>query len=181
MSKPTDLLANFVTSIKFEDLPEIAVRYTVDAITDCVGVALVGSMEPLAQHLLSIISDKKGTAGSAYLFGSRQRAGWTEAALYNGSLAHAIDYDDTSHPALGHPSCHLVPVLFSLGEYSKANGRALITAYVVGLEVLGTLGRALNPSHYTRGWHATGTFGALAAAAAGAKLLNLDVHKVKMA
>jgi 2-methylcitrate dehydratase PrpD len=181
VSSPTELLAHFVTSIKFEDLPENAIRHTVDAITDCVAVALVGSGEPLAQHLLGVISHKKGTTDSAHLFGSRQRAGWTEAALYNGSLAHAIDYDDTSHPAYAHPSCHLVPVLFSLGEYSKANGRALITAYVLGLEVLGRLGRALNISHYARGWHATSTFGSLAAAAAGAKLLNLDIHKIKMA
>ncbi len=181
MSSPTELLADFIISIKFEGLPEVAVCRTVDAITDCVAVALVGSREPLARHLLSIISEKKGTTDSANLFGSRRRAGWAEAALYNGSLAHAIDYDDTSHPAYAHPSSNLVPVLFSLGEYSKANGRALITAYVVGLEVLGALGRALGISHYHKGWHTTSTSGAMAAAAAGAKLLNLDAQKVKMA
>jgi 2-methylcitrate dehydratase PrpD len=146
-----------------------------------VGVTLVGSREPLAQHLLAIMTNKKSSNGAAYLFGSKRKAGWAEAALYNGSLAHAIDYDDTSHPAHAHPSCHLVPVLFSLGEYTKANGRVLITAYVVGLEIIGKLGRALNISHYVKGWHATSTFGALAAAAAGAKLLNLDFQKVKRA
>jgi len=181
MTKPTELVAKFITSLKFEDLPEIAVRYAVDAITDCVGVTLVGSREPLAQHLLAIMTNKKSSTGAAYLFGSKRKAGWAEAALYNGSLAHAIDYDDTSHPAHAHPSCHLVPVLFSLGEYTKANGRVLITAYVVGLEIIGKLGRALNISHYVKGWHATSTFGALAAAAAGAKLLNLDFQRAKRA
>jgi 2-methylcitrate dehydratase PrpD len=131
MAKETELVSQFVTSLKFEDLPEIAVRYAVDAITDCVGVALIGSKEPLAQHLLKVLAEG-GSGGTAYLFGSKRKAGWTEAALYNGALAHAIDYDDTSHPAHAHPSCHLVPVLLSLGKYSKAGGRSLITAYVVG-------------------------------------------------
>jgi len=181
MSKPTELVAEFITSLEFENLPEIAVRYAVDAITDGVAVGLVGSKEPLARCLLGLVADKTSSSGSAHLFGTKQTAGWTEAALYNGSVAHAIDYDDISHPAYAHPSCHLVPVLFSLGEYSKANGRDLITAYVAGLEVIGKLGRALNISHYAKGWHATSTFGALAAAAAGAKLLNLDLQRVKRA
>lgn len=176
MTKPTESVAQFITSFKFGNLPEKAVKYAVDAITDCVGVALIGSREPLAKPLQALLAP-----GHAYLFGSVQKAGWAEAALYNGTLAHAIDYDDTSHPAHAHPSCHIVPVLFSLGEYSKADGQALITAYVVGLEIEGRLARAINIGHYTKGWHATSTFGALAGAAAGAKLLNLDVQRVKMA
>ena len=97
MTKPTESVANFITSLRFEDLPEIAVRYAVDAITDCVGVTLIGSREPLAKPLQALLGP-----GPAYLFGSRQKAGWAEAALYNGTLAHAIDYDDTSHPAHAH-------------------------------------------------------------------------------
>ncbi len=181
MMRPTELMADFIASVRFEDLPVAAVRYATDAITDCVGVALAGSREPLAQHLLGVVADPSGATGSANLFGSRRKAGWAEAALYNGSVAHAIDYDDTGHPAYAHPSCHLVPVLISLGRYTQATGHALITAYVVGFELEGKLGRALNYAHYAKGWHPTGTFGALAASAAGAKLLNLDVHRVKMA
>jgi 2-methylcitrate dehydratase PrpD len=177
----TDLVAEFVTSVRFEDLPEVVVRRAIDAITDCVGVALAGTREPLASCLLSVVAhDAKGTA-AADLIGSRRKAGWADAALYNGTVAHAIDYDDTSHPAYTHPSCVLVPVLLSLGKYAGCRGRDLIVAYVVGFEVQGKLGRALNMSHYARGWHATGTFGALAAAAAGAKLLRLGIKETKMA
>jgi 2-methylcitrate dehydratase PrpD len=57
----------------------------------------------------------------------------------------------------------------------------LIAAYIIGLEVMGKLARALTISHYAKGWHATSTFGALSAAAAGAKLLNLDIQKIKWA
>jgi 2-methylcitrate dehydratase PrpD len=179
MTKPTESVSKFITSLKFEDLPEIAVRYAVDAITDCVGVALVGSKEPLAHHLLKVLTGKGSSNGGACLFGSKRKAGWAEAALYNGSLAHAIDYDDTSHPAHAHPSCVLVPTLFSLGKYSKADGRVLITAYVTGLEMEGRIARAINIGHYAKGWHATSTFGALGAAAAGAKLLGLDAQRAR--
>lgn len=177
----TDLVAEFVTSLKFEDLPEVVVRRAIDAITDYVGVALAGSREPLARCLLGVVADGAGTAAAADLIGSDRKAGWADAALYNGTVAHAIDYDDTSHPAHAHPSSFLVPVLLSLGRRAGRDGPALITAYVAGFEVQGRLGRALNISHYARGWHATGTFGALAAAATGAKLLGLGVKETKMA
>lgn len=181
--KPTNAVADFITKVNFEDLPEIAIRYAVDAITDCVGVALAGSREPLAQYVLEVLNDGGNVKGPAYLFGSRMKAGWADAALYNGSVAHAINFDDTTHPAGSHPSTVIVPVLFSLGKRSKANGRALITAYVAGLEIEGKLGQSLslNRGHYNRGWHATCTFGSMGAAAAGAKLLGLNVQKVKMA
>jgi 2-methylcitrate dehydratase PrpD len=181
MAEATELVADFITSLKFEDLPGIAVRYAADAITDCVGVALAGSMTDLAKHLHVLLATESDLNGQAYLFGSHRKAGWIEAALYNGSLAHAIDYDDSAHPSYSHPSSHLVPVLFSLGKCSRANGRSLITAYIAGLEVEGKLGRALNIGHYAKGWHASSTFGALAAAATGAKLLGLSTEKVKWA
>lgn len=178
--KPTELLAQFIEKVKFEDLPKHIIHYIVDAITDNVGVALAGSKEPLAGHILSVLTDGRGD-GPAYLFGVEKGAGWAEAALYNGAASHAVDYDDTSHPAYTHPSSQLVPVLFSLGQYAKASGRTLITAYAVGIEVEGKLGRAMNFSHYAKGWHPTGTFGTLGACAAGVKILGLTSAQIKNA
>ena len=180
MTNPTELLAQFIQSVRFEDLPEPAARYAANAITDCVGVALAGSVEPLARHLVAVLTDGRGE-GPAYLFGTDRRAGWAEAALYNGAAAHAIDYDDTSHPAYTHPSSQLVPVLFSLGRYTRASGRTLITAYAVGLEVEGKLGRAMNYGHYAKGWHPTGTFGALGACGTASKLLGLNTTQIRNA
>jgi 2-methylcitrate dehydratase PrpD len=88
------------------------------------------------------------------------------AALYLGTLAHAADFDDISHPAYCHATALLLPALLIRGAALGVSGEDLIRAHVVGIETLGQLGRRLNTAHYERGWHTTGTFGAIGATAA---------------
>ncbi len=180
MSGITGKLAAFIANARFEELPATAVRFATDAITDSIGVGLVGSQQPIAQLLLRVIPTSDGAAGEL-LIGTRGRAHAVDAALYNGSVIHAVDYDDTSHPSYTHPSAHLVPVLIGLGRQFRRTGRDLLLAYVLGLEVQAKLGRALNMKHYLTGWHSTGTFGAVAAAACASKLVGLDAERTAVA
>ena len=130
--------------------------------------------------MLRVIGTSDAT-GDHFLLGSTRKASPLEAALYNGTAIHAIDYDDTAHPSYSHPSAHLVPVLLGLGRKFGRNGRDLLLAYAVGLEVLGKLGMALNNGHYLKGWHTTGTFGAMSSAAAAAVLVGLDPQRTAIA
>jgi 2-methylcitrate dehydratase PrpD len=50
----------------------------------------------------------------------------------------------------------------------------LIDAFVLGFEVQCKIGRMISGPHYTLGWHPTSTFGTLGAAAACARLLQLN-------
>lgn len=180
MSRALERIADFIADLSFLDLPGRAVEVATDAITDALGVGLAGSQEPLAVPLLATQPCSPNGPG-APLLGTTLRASAADAALYNGAVIHALDYDDLSHPAYAHPSAHLVPVLLSLGVTDGVDGRHIVTAYVAGLEVEGRLGRALNMPHYLHGWHTTGTFGTLAAAAAAARLLDLDGSRVALA
>lgn len=56
------------------------------------------------------------------------------AALANGALAHAHDFDDTNDSMRGHPSAPVVPAIFALGDAIGADGPTLVTAYVVGVQ-----------------------------------------------
>lgn len=178
MTPTSERIASFATDLRFGDLSDQAVRVAVDAITDAFGVGLAGSREPLTAPLLATLPPAPSPDGVPML-GSPRRAWHADAALYNGAVIHALDYDDLSHPAYAHPSAHLVPVLISLGD--QVDGERLVTAYVAGLEVEGRLGRCLNMGHYLRGWHATGTFGTLASTVAAAILLELDSSRTAMA
>lgn len=180
MNGVTASLAAFVANAKFEDLPLEASHLITDAITDAVGVGLIGSRQPMADMILRTIPTSNAPSDHL-LLGSPRRASVLEAALYNGAIIHAIDYDDTSHPSYSHPSAHLVPVLFGLGRQFCRNGRDLLLAYALGLELVGKLGRALNMAHYLKGWHTTGTFGAVASAVAAAKLIGLDAERTAVA
>jgi len=103
-----------------------------------------------------------------------------DAALANGCIAHALDYDDCG-VKIGHPSVLVLPAVLSLGEHLGASGKDILTAYVIGLEIEGKL--ALHADFklmQARLNHQT-WYGSIGAAAACAKLLKLNIEKTRMA
>jgi len=173
-------LADFVVGLDAKALPERAVRFSVDAMIDCLGCILAGTGEDLAPKLRAVVTPTPAGEG-APLIGTGLDASPTDAALYNGTLAHALDFDDITHPAYSHPTAVLLPTILSLARRGRVSGQEAVAAYVIGVEVFGKLGRALNTQHYRRGWHATATLGSIAAAAAGARLLGLDAAATRLA
>ena len=176
----TASLGRFVEQLRFEDIPPQGVQRAKASILDAVGCALAGSGTHEAIAVRAMIS-ADGSASIAQLFGHAMRAAPAAAAMANATAGHALDYDDSSPPMIGHPSVTLAAVLFALGEREQRSGRDVIAAYVAGLDVGARLGRHLNPSHYAAGWHATATLGTLAAATAAAHLLKLDARGVRTA
>ncbi len=99
------------------------------------------------------------------------------AALANGTASHALDFDDVNMAMPGHPSVAILPALLALSEELHASGRAVVIAFAAGYELQCRLGRLLAPSHYDGGFHATGTIGSFGAAAACARLMDLDADR----
>lgn len=99
------------------------------------------------------------------------------AALFNGTCAHALDFDDNFDPAKAHASAVLVPALLALADSEGATIGDVLDGYIVGLQIMGLVGQAVNPFHRSRGWHATGTMGAIGAAAGCARLLRLNAEQ----
>jgi 2-methylcitrate dehydratase PrpD len=162
-------LANFSVS---ETPPAAARAIAARAFLDTVGVTLAGSTEPAARIVQSVV-DADGR-GPCLVLGTAMRVSAGNAALANGTAAHALDYDDMCFVSLAHPSAPLVAAALAAAEVGGSSGRALLDAYVVGFEIEARLGRAMNPRHYQRGWHCTSTLGTIGAAAAASRLLGLD-------
>jgi hypothetical protein len=108
------------------------------------------------------------------LIGLGQRTDLLNAALINGTSAHADLFDDNNAPMMAHPSSPLVSALVPLAQAKGVGGAELLVAYCAGFEVGVTFGRALNSKLYEAGWHATRVLGVIGAAAAAARLLRLD-------
>lgn len=170
----TDLLIDFALDVDVTSIPELARTRGMAAIADTVGVMLAGVASEVVEVALAALADAGALAGKHLIVGSDLRAGLLDAALVNAISVHALDFDDVNHPGPMHPSCHLVPTLLAISELVPVTGGDLLNAFIVGFEVDAKLGRLLNPSHYDRGWHATSTIGTIAAAAAAARLLELD-------
>jgi 2-methylcitrate dehydratase PrpD len=163
------ILADFVVAAA----PSAAARVAAArAVLDTVGVTLAGASEPAARIVRRVV--EPDGSGPCTVLGTGLRASAGNAALANGTAAHALDYDDMCFVSLAHPSAPLVAAALAAAEVAGASGRALLDAYIVGFEIEGRLGRAMNPRHYQRGWHCTSTLGTIGAAAAAARLLGLD-------
>src|SRR5512145_495461 len=175
----TEKIAQFIVDTHYDDIPRGAVEQAKRTALDCLAAALAGVGEPVSQTITSYVT-KLGGSPQASLFGAGLKVSVQDAALANGSIAHALDYDDCG-VKIGHPSVLVLPALLSLGEHLGASGRDLLAAYIVGLEVEGKL--ALHADFklmQARLNHQT-WYGSIGAAAACAKLLRLDVAKTRMA
>ena len=167
----TRLLADFVSRQSYERLPARVREEAALAIADTVGGALAATDETVTRSVLDVVW---GESGTSQVWGLDVRTTPRNAALVNGTMAHAHDIDDTNPSMRGHPSCPVVPAVFALAPTTNANGKDVIAAYVAGVEIATKVGRAVNMEHYNRGWHTTPTLGCLGAAAASANLLRLD-------
>jgi 2-methylcitrate dehydratase PrpD len=175
----TEKIARFIVDTGYEDIPRDAVHKAKRTALDCVGAALAGISEPVSQAVTAYVT-KLGGPAQASVFGAGVKASVPDAAMVNGSIAHALDYDDCG-VKIGHPSVLVLPAVLSLGEHLRASGQDVLTAYVVGLEIEGKL--ALHADFklmQARLNHQT-WYGSIGAAAACAKLLRLDATKTRMA
>ncbi|WP_377082794.1 MmgE/PrpD family protein [Roseomonas xinghualingensis] len=166
----TQALGAFVAGLRPEAIPEAARAVARMGFTDALGCMLAGASEPVVGLLHGVLGDGGGVEASLLL--GEGRASAPVAACVNATAAHALDYDDVAQR--GHPSTVLVPAILAEAEALGADGLSMVAAYVAGYEVWAELVRHDAGYHHEKGWHPTGLFGTVAAAAACAKLHGLD-------
>jgi 2-methylcitrate dehydratase PrpD len=148
--------------------------------TNWLGCAVGAARHEAAQAALAAIGMLQ-PAPQATVLGRKERVDMASAALINGITSHTFDFDDTHLKTIIHPAGPVAPALLALAEHTGASGRAVIDALVLGIDVSCRIGNVMYPDHYDRGWHITGSTGALGAAAGCARLLGLDAHTTAMA
>lgn len=169
----TKELADFVTAVKYDDLNQEIIQKSKEAFLDCMGIMIAGAGEEIGAKILGYVGNQCKN-GSAPILGSSVRATVSDAALAMGTLAHALDFDDVYWPMIGHPSVTIFPVIFALADECDISGKKAIEAFLAGFEVEAILGQATSEYHYHKGWHTTSTLGPFGAAAAAAKIFNLN-------
>jgi 2-methylcitrate dehydratase PrpD len=183
----SQIVAGFAANFDSSRLREAHVLRVGRALADTMAVAIAAQNEPVVRRachyietLTPPLTEGRGGRHSrmASLWGRGQQSTVEGAALFNGIAAHALDFDDASSPMSGHPSIALLPCLIALAEVRHIEGIRVASAYVVGFEVCCKLGRALDLTHYSRGWHMTATMGTIGAAAACGHLLGLDTERI---
>ncbi|MGB9886962.1 MAG: MmgE/PrpD family protein [Moorellales bacterium] len=172
-------IAEHVSSVRFEDLPAEAVEAAKKSILDSVGVILAASTlgegcRPFVELALEAGGKKEST-----IMGFAAKAPSFMAAFANGSMAHALDYEDTHDVALVHPSAATVPAALAVAEaVGGVSGKALLAAVAVGNDLVCRLGLAARVDSREYGWYMPPILGAFGAGAAAAYLLGLSADKV---
>lgn len=167
-------IARFACQFGDDDLTPDLVQACGRALVDTYCAAIAGRNEPASERALRYARAQGQSSGlQAAHWGTGELLPLELAALCNGIAGHVLDYDDVTSPLRGHPSVAMLPALLGLAEAIDADGRDLVSAYVVGFEVICKLSHVMAVDHYARGWHSTSTIGCLGAAVACSRLLKL--------
>lgn len=142
------------------------------SLLDWCAVGIAGEEEPVSR-ILREQALAEGGAGQAGLFGAGSRVPARAAALVNGTISHALDYDDTHFAHIGHPSAAVMPAALAVGQMVGASGAAMQEAALIGAEASIRVGLWLGRAHYQAGFHQTATAGAFGACLASCRLLLL--------
>ncbi|MFM7503128.1 MAG: MmgE/PrpD family protein [Betaproteobacteria bacterium] len=179
-SSPSLQLGQFVSELRYEQLPAEVIAKAKELLADALGCAVGAmSLEPWKVQVARRLWQALSQAGDCTVVGIGSADSHT-AALINGFLINATDNDDTHKRALLHAGSCLVPASLAMAQRAKRSGTQMIEALVAGYEVCTRVGMAVMPSHY-RFWHSTATNGQFGAAAAVARLLELEPDQIRTA
>lgn len=178
MGNLTESLADFVASLRTDDIPEGAEAIVGTGFADAIGVTIAALDQPVYRHLKGAVAAMdSGSEARIVLTPDRQNA--PNAALVGAATAHALDYDDYAFS--NHVSAVLVPAIMAEAEVTGASGRDMVAAYVAGYEVWRDIMGREPGDWYARGWHPTAVFGAFGSTAASAFLRGLPAEKIRHA
>jgi 2-methylcitrate dehydratase PrpD len=180
MINATKTLAELCVGMRYRDLPAEALRKGKECILDTLGCMLAGCVGEEGALMLRYAEEIGGNP-EATIVGFGRRVNTPVAALVNGTLGHALDFDDAQDSMMGHPSVAVLPAVLAVGEKMGSSGVAILEAFMVGFEVACKVGKGVNPQLYKNGWHATSVIGVLGATAAAGKLLGLDATQTASA
>ena len=163
-------LAKNIVDTKYEYLSQEAVKIAKKFIIDSIGVGIAGSGAPGNATIIELIKEWAGKMESTIIvYGLQVPA--PEAAFANSVFIHSTDFDDTYDQTATHVNVTVLPAALAIGEKMGNTGKELITAVILGIDLICRLAQASNLFH---GWHNTSTVGVFGAAAATGKLLKLN-------
>jgi 2-methylcitrate dehydratase PrpD len=174
----TERLAEFIIKTEYDQLSEDVIHAAKESFLDFLAVSIAGYHQGDLSKIMIPYLLKIGGREESTILGVEKKVPSVNAALANGVTGHSMDLDDGHRKALGHPGVCVIPAALAVGELTGCSGKTLLTSIVIGYEIFVRIGKAVNPSLFSRGFHTTGICGTLAAASAAAKVLSLDKEKI---
>lgn len=174
----SEAICAHVSGASFDRLPPATVAAAKRVLLDATGVMLGASSASEPRPFVDFAAGQG--EGPCAILGTGRSASAPLAALANGALAHALDFEDAFDLAPGHPNASLVPALIALAQAEgRVDGRHFLTALAVGGDLACRIGLSVGKALDPGGWYPPPIVAAYGAAAGAAKLLGLDARATR--
>ena len=166
-----------IHELRFDDLPHDVRARVKLCLLDLIGIAIGGHHSRLAGMIRDHAVEAFG--GTAPMLFHGNTASPAGVALAAGMTIDALDGHDGYNPAKGHVGCPLFPAALAIGHQAGVSGAEFLATLAMGYE-FGS--RAAVAQHATvPDYHTSGSWGAVTAAAAAARLSRLDADQTRHA
>lgn len=173
-------LARFFADLHLEEVPAPVVERVRLLLLDSIGLAIAAASRPWSRLAIDTVKEMRGTRESAVL-GTNLRLPAPNAALANGTLIHALDFDDTHLDTGLHPSSFVMASALAAAQACAADGKSTLAAALAGYETAIRIATASRNALFERGFHMSGVFGPMGAAAAASRARSLDTDQMASA
>ena len=173
----SETIAYSLHDISDNSLPETSLEIFKICLADWISISISAYDEEISKIILSLLDENIDNQDS-FVFGSKSYVSSRNAALINGTISHALDYDDTHFGYLGHPSVVVISAALAIADKYNLNFSQFMKACIIGMEVSCRIGVWLGRDHYRSGFHITPTAGIFGATIANSILLNLSKDQI---
>lgn len=186
----TNEAAAFAQYLHFSNLPDGVIATVRRCILDGLAVSLAGSEQPAFNIIHRYLKTIGGNPQARVIGDAGLRLPVHLAALLNGVAGHATDWDDTQlsespgrvYGLLTHPTIPPLSAALAIADMvGGVDGKTFMTSFISGFEIECKVAEAINPDHYVKGFHTSGTVGTFGAAVCASKLLGLDTSGITRA
>jgi 2-methylcitrate dehydratase PrpD len=173
----TNRVANFVSALRYEDIPAEVIARIKLLILDSMGCAIYGTELPWSRILASTLGAVDTTTACA-VWGTGQRLSAPHAALLNGTLVQSFELDDVHRVGVMHVGAVTLPPLSAVAQLRRSlTGKDFLRAAVAGYEIGPRVGMCMGQEHIGQGWHSGATLGVFSAASGAASALGLSAEQ----
>ena len=160
----TRAIAQFVSTLRYEDIPDDVIARIKLLILDSLGCALYGTALEWSRILRTTLGKLDATR-ACRVWGTSEKLSAPHAALVNGTLIQSFELDDVHRQGVLHVGAVTLPPLLAVTELRPGlSGRDFLRAAVAGYEIGPRVGKCMGPQHIGQGWHSGATVGVFSAA-----------------
>ncbi|MDR0491327.1 MAG: MmgE/PrpD family protein, partial [Oscillospiraceae bacterium] len=164
-------ISEFYKNADISAIPQRVIEHTKNVIADWLGCGIGGADVDSTRMVKEVFLSEPG---DCTVF-CGQKATMERAAFINGSASHALEMDDASYDAGGHPAVVILPAAMAMAEATGASGMDFLLSVIWGYDMMTRVGRGIVPDNsFDRGWHPTAICGIFGATAAVSWLMGLD-------